>query len=325
METREIGRSGIRASVIGLGCNTFGFFQDAGQATACIREALDVGITFFDMASEHGEGREEALVGAALGSRRKDVIIATKFGQRELIRVRADGGFELGNSAQRQGGSRRWIMESAEESLRRLNTDYIDLYQPHVIDTAVSAEETMDALHDLVRQGKVRAIGLAATNATAAEMATLQETADARGTTPFVSMQANYNMLIRQPEAEILPALRRRNMSLLPFWPLANGLLTGKYRRDAPNPVDSRFEKLPMVKGFYGGGEWRKTERIRAFAEARRVSMVDLAFAWLLGEPLVSSVIAGASKPEQVAQNARAAGKKLPDADLASLDRLLRE
>jgi aryl-alcohol dehydrogenase-like predicted oxidoreductase len=216
-------------------------------------------------------------------------------------------------------------MESAEESLRRLNTDYIDLYQPHVIDTAVSAEETMDALHDLVRQGKVRAIGLAATNATAAEMATLQETADARGTTPFVSMQANYNMLIRQPEAEILPALRRRNMSLLPFWPLANGLLTGKYRRDAPNPVDSRFEKLPMVKGFYGGGEWRKTERIRAFAEARRVSMVDLAFAWLLGEPLVSSVIAGASKPEQVAQNARAAGKKLPDADLASLDRLLRE
>lgn len=324
IETREIGQSGIRASVIGLGCNNFGFFQNPAQTTACILKALDVGITFFDMASEHGEGKEEALVGAALGSRRKDVVIATKFGQQELIGIGSDGGLKFSSSTQRQGASRRWIMEAVEESLKRLKTDYIDLYQPHVIDPAVPAEEMMRALDHLAQQGKVRAIGLAATNATAADMVTLQQKAEANGGTPFVSMQTQYNMLVRDAEAEIIPALRRRHMSLFPFWPLANGLLTGKYRRGTPNPADSRFEKLPMVKGFSSPEQWVKMEKLREFANARSMSMVELAFAWLLSEPAVTSVIAGATTPEQVTQNAGAAGKSISDADLALLDLLLR-
>jgi aryl-alcohol dehydrogenase-like predicted oxidoreductase len=323
METREIGQSGVRASVIGLGCNNFGFFQDPAQTTACIREALDVGITFFDMASEHGEGREEALVGAALGSRRKDVIIATKFGQQELIGVGPDGALKFSNNTERQGASARWIRQAVEESLSRLKTDYIDLYQLHVMDTAVPADETMRALDDLVRQGKVRAIGFAATNATAAEMLTFQQTAEANGWTPFVSMQSHYNMLVRAAEAEIVPTLRKRHLSLLPFWPLANGLLTGKYAQGKANPADSRFEKLPMVKDFYDAQQWVRMEQLREFASARSMSMVELAFAWLLAEPVVTSVIAGATRPEQIAQNAGAAGKKLSDVDLARLNRLL--
>jgi aryl-alcohol dehydrogenase-like predicted oxidoreductase len=324
METREIGRSGIQASVIGLGCNNFGLFQDPAQTTACILEALDVGITLFDMASEHGEGKEEALVGAALGSRRKDVVIVTKFGQQELTGVGTDGGLKFSSSTQRQGASRRWITETVEESLSRLKTDYIDVYQPHVLDSKVSSEETMRALDDLVRQGKVRAIGLAATNATAADMVALQDTAQANGWTQFVSMQTNYNMLIRDAEAEIIPELRKRHMSLFPFWPLANGLLTGKYRKGVPNPRDSRFEKLPMVKAFYDQEMWVKMERLREFADARSMSMIELAFAWLLSKPVVTSVIAGATKPEQVAQNAAAAGKKVSDEDLQRLEVLLR-
>lgn len=324
METREIGRSGMRASVIGLGCNNFGFFQDPAQTMACIFKAFDVGITFFDMASEHGEGKEETLVGAALGSRRKDVVIATKFGQQELIGVGSDGSFKFSSGAQRQGASRRWIMESVEESLKRLKTDYIDVYQPHVIDPAVSAEEMMRSLDDLVRQGKVRAIGLAATNATAADLGTLQQTAEANGWTAFVSMQTHYNMLVRDAEGEIIPALRNRDMSLFPFWPLANGLLTGKYRMGAPNPADSRFEKLPMVKSFSSPQQWGKMEKLREFASARNMSMIELAFAWLLSQHVVTSVIAGATTPEQVAQNAAAAGARLSVADLEQLDLLLR-
>ena len=324
METREIGRSGMRASVIGLGCNNFGFFQDPAQTTACILKALDVGITFFDMASEHGEGKEETLVGTALGSRRKDVIIATKFGQQELIGVGSDGSFRFSSGIQRQGASRRWIMEGLEESLRRLKTDYIDVYQPHVMDPAVSGEEMLRALDDLVRQGKVRAIGLAANNATAADMVALQETAETNGWTPFVSMQTHYNMLVRDAEAEIIPMLRKRHMSLFPFWPLANGLLTGKYRMGVPNPPDSRLEKLPMVKSFSSAEQWAKMERLREFANARNTSMIELAFAWLLSQHVVTSVIAGATTPKQVTQNAAAGGARLSVTDLEQLDLLLR-
>lgn len=324
METREIGTSGLRASVIGLGCNNFGFFQNPSQATACVHAALTAGITFFDMASEHGEGKEEVLVGAALGARRKDVVIATKFGQQELVRVGSDGEFHLSTSDTRKGSSRRWIMQSLEESLKRLNTDYIDLYQPHVIDPAVPAEEMMRALDDLVRQGKVRALGLAATNATAAEMMTLQRTAEANGWAAFVSMQAHHNVLVRDAEMEIIPMLRERHMSLFPYWPLANGLLTGKYRNGEPNPAGSRLEKLPMVQNFSSPEQWLKMEKIREFADNRSMSMVEIAVSWLLSEPVVTSVIAGATKPEQVAQNAAAADKKLSDADLALLALLLR-
>jgi aryl-alcohol dehydrogenase-like predicted oxidoreductase len=323
METRAIGQSAIKASVIGLGCNNFGFFQDSTQATACIHKALDVGITFFDMASEHGEGKEETLVAAALGARRKDVVIATKFGQQELVGVGPEGELQLSDNKERTGASRRWILQSVEESLKRLKTDYIDLYQPHVIDPSVPAEETMEALDQLVRQGKVRAIGLAPTNATAAEMVSLQDAATANGWTPFVSMQTNYNMLVREAEVEIIPAVRARKMGLFPFWPLANGLLTGKYRKGAEPPADSRLAKVPLVKSFYGPAHWEKVETIRAFADARGIAMTELAFAWLLANPALTSIIAGATTPGQVAQNAAAAERRISSQDLKDLNKIL--
>jgi aryl-alcohol dehydrogenase-like predicted oxidoreductase len=169
VETRTIGTSGLRASVVGLGCNNFGIFQDRAQTTACVHKALDVGITFFDMASEHGRGLEETLVADALGPRRKDVVIATKFGQAELVGRTADGGLLMASDKTREGASRRWIMRAVEESLTRLKSEYIDLYQPHVLDGETPREETLRALEDLITQGKVRAIGEAATFATVSD------------------------------------------------------------------------------------------------------------------------------------------------------------
>ena len=324
METRQIGTSEIRASVVGLGCNNFGILQDAGQAAAVVHKALDVGITFFDMAAEHGQGLEESLVASALGPRRKDVVIATKFGQAELLGIGPDGSIKMSTDKTRQGASRRWIMQAVDESLTRLKTDYIDLYQPHVIDADTPREETLLALDDLVRQGKVRAIGEAATFATAADLVSSLEIQQMRGLTPFVSIETHYNVLVRAAEEQIIPELRARNISLLPYFPLANGLLTGKYSADAPAPPGSRYEKLPMLKGFLDpDAHWPTIEKLRTFAASRDMTMVELAIGWLLAEPVVASVIAGATSPEQVAQNAAAASKTLSTTDRAEIDQLL--
>jgi aryl-alcohol dehydrogenase-like predicted oxidoreductase len=328
MEKREIGNSGIRVSVIGLGCNNFGIFQDAAQAAACVHQALDLGINFFDMASEHGAGMEEELVAAAIGSRRADVVIATKFGQRELLRLGADGAAQMSGYDSRRGLSYRWIMQSVEESLRRLRTDYIDLYQTHASDTTTPREETLRALDDLVRQGKVRAIGDAlpfherSLAATPAELAASQDLAAANGLTQFVSLQTQYNLLAREVEAEILPELRKRGMGLLPYSPLANGLLTGKYRQNEQYPAGSRLDKLPFARRL-AEEKWKNMELVRIFATDRGIPMIDVAIAWLLSEPLVASVIAGATRPEQVAHNAAAAATNLTQADLAELNRTL--
>ncbi len=323
METREIGRSGIRASVVGLGCNNFGIFQDAAQAAACVHKALDVGISFFDMASEHGGGLEEEMVAVALGNRRKEVVIATKVGQAELLGVGADGALRMSEDKARQGLSRRWIMQSAEESLKRLKTDYIDLYQPHVLDAETPREETLRALDDLVTQGKVRAVGEAATFAKAADLEASMALAEANGLAPFVSMETQYNLLVRDAEAEVIPMLKRRGMSLLPYFPLANGLLTGKYRTGTAPPAGSRLDKLPMIGRFHGAPEhWARMEALRALAAERGRSMVELAMGWLIAEPAVASVIAGATTPDQVAQNAAAAARPLTAGEKAALDRL---
>jgi aryl-alcohol dehydrogenase-like predicted oxidoreductase len=323
MEKREIGQSGIKASVVGLGCNNYGIFQDRAQADACIHAALDAGITMFDMASEHGAGLEEELVADALGARRNDVIISTKFGQQEVLGAAGAAGAQAAPDPLRQGASRRWIMQSVEESLRRLKRDYIDLYQPHVIDPEVPADEMLRALDDLVREGKVRAIGQAATMATAADTAAQLDVVAAHGLTPYVSVQTQYNLLARDAEREIIPQLRARKMSLLPYFPLANGVLTGKYRQNAPYPAGSRLETMPMVLDFQGPPPWEKVEKLRAFAEARSLTMVDLAIGWLLSEPVVTSVIAGATKPEQITANARAAEVRISPADRAELDLIL--
>jgi aryl-alcohol dehydrogenase-like predicted oxidoreductase len=276
------------------------------------------------MAAEHGQGLEESLVADALGSRRKDVVIATKFGQAELLGRGPDGSLRMSDDTTRQGASRRWITQAVEESLTRLRTDYIDLYQPHVLDATVPREETLRALDDLVRSGKVRAIGEAATFATAADLVASLELQETHGLVPFVSIESHYNLLVRDAETSIIPGLRQRGMSLLPYFPLANGLLTGKYRADVIHPSGSRYEKIPALKGFLDPAHhWAKVEALRQFAAVRGITMVELAIGWLLSEPVVASVIAGATMPEQVRQNAAAAHVVLGQADRAEIDRLL--
>ena len=323
METRELGSSGIKVSVIGLGCNNFSLFLEQDQVTRCILQALDEGITLLDMASEHVAGKEEAAVGEALGARRKDVVIATKFGQQELMGFEADGRFRMGSDQTRQGTSRRWIMQSVEESLRRLKTDYIDLYQPHVNPPEGGEEEMMIVLDELVRSGTVRAIGHACSFTTAAQLRKMQEIADTNGLTPFVTMQTMYNMLAREADTELLPEAWKQKMSLLPASPLANGLLTGKYRKGDPLPSGSRFGDVAYVRQATPAEHWDKMELLRTFAQARNMSMVELSFAWLLAEPRVASVIAGATRPEQVKQNAATASVRLSKADLREVDKIL--
>ena len=317
METREFGGAGIRASVIGLGCNNFGIYQDAGQAIAVVRKALDVGINFLDMAGEHGGGLEESLVAEALGPRRKEVIIATKFGQAEMLGLK-DGDLVFSQDKTRQGASRRWIMQAVEESLTRLKTDYIDLYQVHIADPETPREETLRALDDLVRQGKVRALGEAATFATADDLNTSQAIAAANGLTPFATMEANYSLLVRDAEKAIIPALRDHKMCLLPYSPLANGLLSGKYRGGAI-PTGSRLDRMQFIKGFLPKN-LEAIDRLQAIADGRGIKLAQLAIAWLAGNPIVGSVIAGATSAEQVVQNAAAGGITLSAADRAEIE-----
>src|SRR6202047_3231344 len=203
MEMREFGGTGIRASVIGLGCNNFGIYENAAQAVAVVCKALDVGINFLDMAGEHGSGLEESLVAEALGPRRKEVIIATKFGTAEMLGLKA-GAMFFSEAKARQGASRRWIIQAVEESLTRLKIDYIDLYKVHVADPETPREETLRALDDLVRQGKVRALGEAATFATADDPNTSQAIAAATGLTSFATMEANCSILLRDAEKAII-------------------------------------------------------------------------------------------------------------------------
>jgi aryl-alcohol dehydrogenase-like predicted oxidoreductase len=317
MEVREFAGTGIRASVVGLGCNNFGIYQNAAQAVAVVRKALDVGINFLDMAGEHGGGLEESLVAEALGPQRKDVIIASKFGQAELLALK-DGYPVFSEDTARQGASRRWIMQAVEESLTRLKTDYIDLYQVHVADPETPREETLRALDDLVRQGKVRALGEAATFATADDLNTSQAIAAANGLTPFATMEANYSILVRDAEKAIIPALRDHKMRLLPYSPLANGLLSGKYRGGAI-PTGSRLQRMRFIKDFLPKN-LEAIDRLQAIADGRGIKLAQLAIAWLAGNPIVGSVIAGATSAEQVVQNAAAGGITLSVAERAEIE-----
>ena len=317
MEMREFGGTGIRASVVGLGCNNFGLYQNAAQAVAVVRKALDVGINFLDMAAEHGGGLEESLVAEALGPRRKDVIIASKFGQAELLALK-DGYPVFSEDKARQGASRRWIMQAVEESLTRLKTDYIDLYQVHVADPETPREETLRALDDLVRQGKVRALGEAATFATADDLNTSLAIASANGLTPFATMEANYSIWVRDADKEIIPAMRVLKLRFLPYFPLASGLLSGKYRGGAI-PTGSRLQRMPFIKGFLPKN-LEAIDRLQAIADGRGIKLAQLAIAWLAGNPIVGSVIAGATSAEQVVQNAAAGGITLSAADRAEIE-----
>jgi aryl-alcohol dehydrogenase-like predicted oxidoreductase len=310
MEIRNLGQSGLRVSAIGLGCNNFGGRIDLEATRAVIHKAIDLGITFFDTADVYGErGGSETEMGQVLGDRRKDIVLATKFGN------------PMDSIGVKQGGARRYIMTAVEDSLRRLRTDWIDLYQIHSFDPNTPIEETLRTLDDLVRQGKVRYIGCS--NFPAWRMTEAQWTARVNGLNPFVSNQDEYSLIFRSPERELMPAARAAGMGMLPYFPLASGLLTGKYRRNAPMPPGTRLAATQRLADRYlTERNWVIAEKLADFVEARGKTMVELAFSWLLSREPVASVIAGATKPEQLEQNVKAGDWKLTAEELAEIDRI---
>jgi aryl-alcohol dehydrogenase-like predicted oxidoreductase len=308
MEIRNLGKSGLRVSAIGLGCNNFGARIDRQATAAVLDAAFEHGITLFDTADVYGErGGSETVMGELLGDRRKQIVLATKFGM------------PMDDSGAKQGGSRRYIMQAVEDSLKRLRTDWIDLYQLHRVDPRTPIEETLRALDDLIRQGKVRYVGCS--NLPAWEMAEAEWTARVEHLNAFVSCQDEYSLLVRGIERDVMPAARKYGLGLLPFFPLASGLLTGKYKRNAPMPEGARLTKTQRLADRYvTDRNWPIVEKLSDFAEARGRSMLELAFSWLLAQAPVSSVIAGATRPEQIAQNVKAGGWKLTAEELQEID-----
>jgi aryl-alcohol dehydrogenase-like predicted oxidoreductase len=308
MLTRNLGRSGLRVSLVGLGCNNFGGRIDLEATRKVVDAAIEHGITLFDTADVYGErGGSETALGEVLGARRKDIVLASKFGM------------DMDVSGIKKGGSRRYIMEAVEASLKRLRTDWIDLYQIHRFDPLTPIEETLRALDDLTRQGKIRYIGCS--NFAPWQMADAAWTARDLGVAGFASAQDEYSLLVRGAERYLIPAAQHYGMGLLPYFPLANGALTGKYRRNAPLPEGARLTKLPERAGqIFSETNWAKIEGLTAFAEARGKTLVELAFSWLAAQPVVSSVIAGATKPEQIAVNVKAAEWALSAEELAEID-----
>ncbi|WP_293678324.1 aldo/keto reductase [uncultured Phenylobacterium sp.] len=307
MKVRRLGNSGLKVSVVGLGCNNFGMRIDAAQTQGVVDAAIDAGITLFDTADIYGGTQSEAFLGAALGKRRHEIVLATKFGM------------PIGGDPKKRGGSRKWIMQAVEDSLTRLKTDYIDLYQHHQPDPDTPVDETLRALDDLVTQGKVRYLGNS--NYTGWQIADADWTA--AGQSRFVSAQNLYSLLERGVEAEVLPACEHFGLGFLPFFPLASGLLTGKYRRGAPPPNDSRL----AAWGARGAqalsdASFDKVEPLEAWAKERGHTLLELAFAWLLGHEAVSSVIAGATTPEQVKANAGTAEWRLTPEEVDEVGKL---
>jgi len=308
MEFRNLGRSGLQVSVVGLGCNNFGRRMDPAQTKAVVDKAIELGINFFDTANVYGpRGLSEEYLGQALQERRPQVLIASKFGNR------------MGEGPMESGGSRKHIMDSVEASLRRLGTDYIDLYQMHVPDPSTPIEETLRALDDLVSQGKVRYIGHSNFNgwqATEAHYVTQM-----RNYVPFVSAQNEYNLLDRRIERELVPACEKYGLSILPFFPLASGFLSGKYRPGEAPPEGTRLRSAgPLADRILNEGNFEVLGRLEAFAADRGHTMLELAIGWLASHRHVASVIAGATKPEQVEQNVVAAGWKLTSEEIAEVD-----
>jgi aryl-alcohol dehydrogenase-like predicted oxidoreductase len=312
MRMKSLGNSDLSVSAVGIGCMNFGAMCDQAATDAIVGAALDSGVNLFDVADIYGgpSGRAEELLGQALGTRRRDVIVATKFGARTGGRGGAADG----------GGSRKYIFAAVEESLARLGTDFIDLYQHHFPDPATPIDETLRALDDLVAQGKVRHVGCS--NYTGAQLEAAQAAAAADALSGFVTAQNRYSLLTRDIEAELVPVCARSGVGILPYFPLESGLLTGKYRKDQPLPAGSRFAR------WRGGGIFASDARYAIVAELESYgrgighSVLDLAIGWLAAQPHVSSVIAGVTAPAQVRANVAAATWMPSAAQLADIARI---
>lgn len=301
MEKRKIGS--LEVSLAGVGCNNFGWRIDADGTAAVVSAAIESGINLFDTADIYGGGQSEEYLGRALKGRRDKVLIATKFGMKM-----ADG---------KEGAQPAYIRQAVEDSLRRLETDHIDLYQIHRPDDSTPIADTLGALDELVKAGKVREIGCS--NFSAEQ---LREAAQIRSGARFVSVQNNYSLLHREPEAEVVPECQRLGMAFLPYFPLANGLLTGKYRKGQPFPKSSRGEDGFGPKVFTDEN-LALADDLRRIAESRGHTLLELAMAWLASKSVVASVIAGAKTPEQVKANASAVAWRLTETDLGAVEGIL--
>ena len=309
MQVRKIGDSDLLVSAVGLGCNNFAVRCDLEQSRAVVDQAIASGITLFDTSDNYGNrGGSEDFLGRILGARRRDIVIATKFGS------------PMDDAGLLKGASRRYLVTAVEASLKRLRTDWIDLYQLHRPDAETPIEETLRALDDLVRQGKVRYIG--ASNFTAAGVLEADRLARAQGLHCFVSMQNEYSLLARGVEHEFIPALSSCGLGLLPYYPLASGLLTGKYRPDNVPEGTRLATPRPHERAFIANANWPAVARLQQCALSRGRTLLDLAFGWLLAQPAVASVIAGATRPEQVVQNVAAAEWRMSAEEQAEAGRL---
>jgi aryl-alcohol dehydrogenase-like predicted oxidoreductase len=301
IEKRKIGS--LEVSLAGLGCNNFGWRIDADATGAVVDAALESGINFFDTADVYGAGQSEEFLGRALKGRRDQVLIATKFGMK------------MGEG--KEGGKPAYVRQAAEDSLRRLGTDHIDLYQIHRSDPSTPIAETLGALTELVKAGKVREIGCSNFSATQ-----LREASQVKGVSHFASVQNNYSLLHREPEGEVLPECQRLGIAFLPYFPLANGLLTGKYRKGQPFPKSSRAEDGFGPK-IFTEENLGLVEELRSFAESRRHTLLELAMGWLASKAVIASIIAGAKAPEQVTANAFALAWSLSVDEMAAVNDIL--
>ena len=310
MEYRQLGSSGVRVSVIGLGTNRFGSASLPQEGVnRVIDAALDLGINFIDTANGYQDGRSEETLGQALKGRWDRVVLATKFY------------FPVGDGPNDQGASRYHMLNAAEASLRRLQSDHIDLYYVHRWDENTPIEETLRALDDLIRQGKVRYVG--ASNFASWQLAHANLLAEVRGWTPIVVLQSHYHMLERSVEREVLPYCRAHNVGFVPYFPLAGGFLTGKYKRGQTAPAGSRGESSSYVQQYMTEANYDKIEQLTTWAEAHKRGLNELAQAWLLAQPQVCSVISGATKLEQVLSNVKAADWTLTSEELTEVNAIL--
>ncbi len=310
MEYRTLGKSGLQVSVVGLGCNNFGGRVDAAGTADVIDKCIDMGITLFDTADIYGRGKSEEFMGPALKPHRRNIVIATK------------AAANMGEGPYWSGLSRKYLMEAVDDSLRRLQTDYIDLYQVHFPDAKTPIEETLATLDDIVKSGKVRYIGCS--NFSGWQVVEAEWIARTEHLNHFISAQNEHSLLNRGVETELAPACLKYGLGLLPYFPLASGFLTGKYHKDEQQPEGARLSgNSPMAGRILSDANYEMLSKLETFADEHGHTMIELAFSWLASKPYVASVIAGATRPEQVEQNAKSADWKLTDEEFKEVDEIM--